>query len=309
MGRVLHVDTILAAMALGVVLTNTAPRRSKHAFSLVERFAPPIYVLFFVMVGAHLDVPGMEMWMWALALPYVVGRTAGKILGSNLGARLANAPESVRKYLGLCLFCQGGVAIGLSIVASHRFEGELGAAIIMIITVTTFVVEILGPPFVKVAVQRAGEVGLNVTEDDLMQSYEVADMVDAEAPTLKQGDTVGSILRTISETEADAYPVVDNEKKLAGIITLKDLKSGFRAEGLSEWLIAFDLMKPAPDTVTKKTPLQEAVTRMREQELDYLPVVKSKDDPSLEGMLELQAVNRTLSREVVARRQQADATH
>jgi Kef-type K+ transport system membrane component KefB len=305
-GRVLHLDTILATMALGVVLTNTAPRRSKHAFSIMERFAPPIYVLFFVLVGAHLDVAGLEMWMWALALPYVIGRTGGKILGTNLGARLSKAPEVVRKYLGLCLFCQGGVAIGLAIMASHRFSGEVGAAIIMIVTLTTFVVEIIGPPFVKLAVKNAGEIGLNVTEEDLMARYTVGDMVDSEAPTFEESATVDAILRTISQTDAMAYPVIDAQGRLSGVISLQDLKSGFRTEGLSRWLVAFDLMQPVPDTVTLQTPLQEAVTRMREQELDYLPVVKTQKDPSLVGMLEARVVTRALSREVVKRRQKAE---
>ncbi|MBD3335596.1 MAG: sodium:proton exchanger, partial [Candidatus Eisenbacteria bacterium] len=118
LARLTGVAMILSAMTLGVTVANLAPRHSKRAFETVENFAPPIYVLFFVLVGAHLDVHGMPGWMWALTLPYILGRSAGKILGANIGGRLAGAPRTVSKYLGLCLFSQGGVAVGLAILAS-----------------------------------------------------------------------------------------------------------------------------------------------------------------------------------------------
>ena len=80
------------------------------------------------------------------------------------------------------LFAQGGVAVGLSIVAAHRFEATIGGDIIVIVTVTTMLVEILGPPFVKLAVTKAGEVGLGITEEDLIRSYKVTDVMDPNPP-------------------------------------------------------------------------------------------------------------------------------
>jgi len=307
LGRLIGVDVILAAMAMGATLRNVAPRRSRRVFEIVERFAPPVYVLFFVLAGAHLDVWGMPAWMWALALPYLIGRSAGKILGANLCGRLVGAAAVLRKYLGWCLFSQGGVAIGLSIIASQRFTGELGMAIIMIVTVTTFIVEVLGPPCVKYAVKKAGEIGLNVTEEDLMNSYSVGDMMDRQSPSFRENATLGNILHTIAETDSMSYPVTDAEGNLTGCITIQDLKRSFSAEGLTDWLVAFDLMQPSPDVATEDMPLSEAVTQMREQELDYLPVVADRDAPRLVGLLELRAVNRRLSKEVLRRHQLAEA--
>ena len=65
-------------------------------------------------------------------------------------------------------------------------------------------------------------------------------------------------------------------------------------------------MTPVPDTVAEQTPLIEAVTRMREQELECLPVVAGAEDPKLVGMLELRAVNRSISQEILRRHQLAD---
>ena len=72
----------------------------------------------------------------------------------------------------------GALAMGLAILASDRFGGSMGTAIITIVTATTFFVQVIGPPCVKLAVQRAGEVGLNVTEEDLLAAHTAADMAD-----------------------------------------------------------------------------------------------------------------------------------
>ena len=103
-----------------------------------------------------------------------------------------------------------------------------------------------------------------------------------------------------------SYPVTDAEGKLTGIITIQDLKKSFRAEGLTDLLVAFDLMQPVADSVNEDTPLADAMTRMQQQELECLPVVAAQDDPRLVGLLELRSVNRLLSQEILRRRRLAD---
>ena len=311
-GLALKVDVILAAMVLGVTIVNLAPRRSSSSFEIVERFAPPIYVLFFVLVGAHLKIVGMAWWLWVIVGAYVLGRSGGKIYGARLGAILTKAPDSIKKYLGWCLFCQGGVAIGLALAASKRFAGhevagiDVGTAVMTIVTATTFIVELLGPPFVKLAVTNAGEVGLNVTEEDLMESYTVGEMMDGEPAVLPQGAPLAMIFKTIASTDAMTYPVVDEEQKLSGIISVGDLKQSLGTEGLTAWLVAFDLMHPPVAHASQDEPLAEAVARMEDLNLDCLPVLTSDETPRLAGMLELRAVNRKLSQEILQRRQLAE---
>jgi Kef-type K+ transport system membrane component KefB len=319
----LQLDVILAAMALGVTLVNLAPRRSRESFHLIERFAPPIYVLFFVIVGARLNISDMPLSMLVLAVLYVVGRTVGKWVGSSLGARWGKAPATVRKYLGLCLFSQAGVAIGLALIASETFnrsgQEALGNAIITIVTATTFLVQIIGPTAVKVAAKRAGEIGLNISEKDLMRSYQVRDVVNRSAPrisvnepnardlpTFSAATPLASILPTISESEAMVYPVVDKQNRLQGVITIQELRQAMGNVGMAEWLLAVDLMVAPPDRITEDMPLEEAFARMEELRLDYLPVVKDTESNELVGLLEMQAVNRLLSQEILRRRHQAD---
>lgn len=322
-----EVDLILAAMALGMSLVNLAPRRSRETFKIVERFAPPIYVLFFVIVGARLSVNEMQLWMWALAVAYVIGRTGGKMLGAYLGARWGRAGEAVQRYLGMCLFSQAGVAIGLAILASTSFPPEIGNAVIMIVTATTFLVQIIGPPCVKIGVTKAGEVGLNITREDLIESYKVSDVMDAQPACLAEEDTFESIMRTLSHTDATMYPVVDDERRLLGVITLKNLKTGLGSKGLGSLLVAYDLMEPVIDTAESAMPLREAMTRMAEQDLEYLAVIEPPlagnarnaqnatntsnatntppAPPKLVGLLERRTIERRLTREIIRRQESA----
>lgn len=162
-----HFSPILTCMFLGVALTNTFAITSTRAYRTLERFVPPIYVLFFILVGARLDIRLLPA-MGALGIVYIGARTAGKILGTRLGAKISGAPTVLRKYLGLALFSQAGVAIGLAISVYEEFAhlGEagqqLGVLVVSLITATTFVAQLIGPPFVKYAIAKAGEIGKNV---------------------------------------------------------------------------------------------------------------------------------------------------
>ena len=162
--RTYHFSQILTCMFTGMTVANVSPRSSRHAYRILENFTPPIYVLFFVLVGSRLDLRLLPA-MGVLGLLYVAARTTGKILGSRLGATVSGAPIVLRKYLGLALFSQAGVAIGLAISIYEELSHigpqgtQVGLEIISLITATTFIVQIIGPPFVKLAITKAGEIG------------------------------------------------------------------------------------------------------------------------------------------------------
>jgi len=305
-GKLIKVDTILAAMALGFTIVNLAPRRSDKAFKIVEEFAPPIFVLFFVSVGAQLNVGGMAGWMWIIALVYVIARTIGKFLGADIGSRLGKAAPSVRKYLGLCLFSQAGVAVGLSISASHRFSGDLGMAIIMIIALTTFIAQIIGPPSVKHAIKKAGEIGMRITEEDLIESYRVDDMVNRSTKNFLPDTPLEEVLSHIAETDELAYPVVDDAGKLLGIVSLNELRRSFMSRELSKFLVVYDMMEPPTAFVTEDTPLAQAVSLMKNLEVEFLPVVSGQDRNELVGMLEQRRIRQAISREITRRTRVAE---
>lgn len=306
---VLRLDVILSSMALGLTLVNIAPYRSPKTFEIVKRFTPPIYVLFFVLVGARLKVESMSLLAMLLVVAYVLGRSIGKIGGAYLGGKWSGARECVRNYLGICLFAQGGVAIGLSILASHRFTPEISSVVILVVATTTFIVQLLGPLFVKLGVTRAGEIGLNVREEDLMETCRVADVMDKTVPIISVATPLKEVIRTVSGTEAFYYPVVDGGNRLAGAITLHGIRNTFATQELNDWLVALDIMEPVVARITPETPLSEAFQRAKRYNLDHLPVVQAEGQDALVGVLDCPAARRSLSMEVLSRQEKADNTH
>ena len=116
------------------------------------------------MIGAKLKVALLPE-MGFLGMAYILARSAGKISGVYIGARLSNAADAVRKYLGVALFSQAGIAIGLSIAIAQDFSRinpagkAFGTLVINLIAGTTFIVQIIGPPCVKYSITKAGEIG------------------------------------------------------------------------------------------------------------------------------------------------------
>jgi len=308
----LKVDMILGSMTLGMVLVNLAPRRSKSARQIVERFARPIFVLFFVTVGAKLSVASMPHWLWWVVLAYVVGRTAGKMSGAWLGARASGAQDTVRKYLGLCLFSQAGVAIGLSILAGSRFSDvtigaeAMGNIIVAVVTAATFVVQLIGPSFVKFAAARAGEIGRNVTEEDLLKSHKVEDFLDRSVSVFSQKTSMSDVIRVITADDAPYHMVTDDSGRIAGMISLDVLKQAYSEENVMDWLVAFDLMTSAPDPVGGDASLDNALSLMNQQGIDCLPVTGA--DRQYLGLVDRRSVNQAIRQEMRRRGRPVDAS-
>ncbi|MBQ9282959.1 MAG: cation:proton antiporter [Treponema sp.] len=305
----LGLDNILASMFIGFFMTNFAHPKTNAMFKLVEKFTPPIYVLFFVTVGAKLNIWIMTPFIAVIALLYVSGRTIGKTIGSRLGARLTGASESVRKYLPYCLLSQAGVAIGLSIAAGNDFSDSIGPQIMLIITATTFIVQILGPICVKYGVSKAGEVGLNITAEDLMKTAQVRDIsikghviCRAESYTIvNDTDTVGSIISNFTHHENTNYEVRGNEGankgKLVGQISIEHLKEAMQIGEMGEFLLAMDIMEKPRVTCQPELSLPEAYQLFSDYDTEAICVTNDSNEP--QGMLEKFAVDHYIHSRIV----------
>ena len=301
-----NIDPILSAMTLGITVANIMPRRSKGVFELVEKFSPPIYVSFFVLAGAHMQFSRMAPWIVAMIAVYILCRAMGKVVGSWFGARYSGAPAVVRKYLGICLLPQAGVAIGLAILAGHQFNADLGKIIIMVVMTATFFVEIVGPMLVKVGVKKAGEIGLNITEEDLIKIYTVKDVMDTAPTSIAQDLPLHRILEVFSTSDSVYYPVIDAQSRITGIITISDIKEMFANQDVAGWLLACDVAEPVLDKTTPNKPLEEAMERMRRYDLENMLVVAGGESDELVGVLDYRKTLRKISAEVLHRRKVAD---
>jgi Kef-type K+ transport system membrane component KefB len=146
---------LLACMAMSAVFVNIA-NISETIFEQVDRVTPPIFMLFFFVSGAELDISILPT-VGVIGSLYVIFRVIGKVLGASLGAWISNAEGVVKKYLGFTLIPQAGVAIGLASVAMTVVP-EYGNKIRTIILCGTVIYELFGPVITKLALKKAGEI-------------------------------------------------------------------------------------------------------------------------------------------------------
>lgn len=305
-----NMDVILACMTLGMTLVNIAPKRSKDMFGAVHSFSEPIYVIFFVLVGARLDVSTMPLWLWGIVAIYVVGRSTGKIAGAFIGGRISSAEPVVCKYTGIGLFAQGGIAVGLSIMAAHHLGNvqvtdtlSLGDMIIFGVTASTLVLQITGPPLIKLASKLAGEIGRDVTEEDVIEAWTVSDAMSADVSPITQGTPLAHVFQIFSAEDHVAFPVVNGEGGLEGVISLEDLRGVMTSQETWDWVLAADVMASAEQKVSADVPLQYALDQMHELGVEELPVVASASENKVVGILDQRAVRIRVNEEVVRRRQ------
>ena len=177
----ISISALLSAMMIGAMVVNLR-KDSDRIFERMEMITPPIFMLFFVMSGASLNITIFAsknaLIIIIVALVYLIFRAMGKWAGAFTSAKITKAPPTVQKYLGFTLIPQAGVAIGLASTASQALVNQgmlltdelgnitelgqqlvtFGGMILAIILASTIVYEIIGPIVTKVALKKAGEI-------------------------------------------------------------------------------------------------------------------------------------------------------
>lgn len=155
-GRRLDFDPLLLALAAGTFIRNVTSVGDK-LHDAIESSALPIYVVFFAVAGATIHLKELPL-IFAPALLFIVVRAAGFLWGAQLGARIAQAPEVVRRYAGFGLLPQAGLALALALLFSRTFP-ELGSAASALLLGIVALNEILAPAIYRFALVRSGEAG------------------------------------------------------------------------------------------------------------------------------------------------------
>jgi len=306
-----HLDVILCAMSTGIVLVNRSPKGSESVFKSVRAFASPIQVMFFVLVGARLHLGALPGFVWALVLIYVLGRSAGKYFGTLLGGSFAGCDPVVRKNLGLGLLAQGGVAVGLSMMASQHLKGmmvleglDLGTLVVSTVTTTTLLVQLIGPPCVRLALRRGGEAGRNVTEEDIIAELTVGDVMNREWVSFRDFDLISQVFERVTRERQLIFPVISAKGACTGVISLESIRSLFLEREIWDWMIAEDVMSPCEDLISRDLPLEEGLRRMHQNHQDQL-VIRDTESGRVEGLFDLRQIRRELTRRLIARQGQA----
>jgi len=173
-GETLEFSSLLCCMMIGAVYNNMAHRKEdveiiERDFSLVDRWTPFLFMLFFVLSGTHLVTSFKSMidnsvnlyLVLGIFIAYLLARSCGKYTGAFIGCKITRQSNEITKYLGLTLFPQAGVAIGMAnqISSIEAFKANnTGYIIVTCVLCATLVYELIGPLLTKWALIKSHEI-------------------------------------------------------------------------------------------------------------------------------------------------------
>jgi Kef-type K+ transport system membrane component KefB len=165
----LHLSLIMTNMVVGFVLVNTCKELLvRKVVNPLSEIMPLLFILFFCLAGSHLELARIAS-LGTIGIVYIIGRSVGLMGGAYLGGMIGHVDEKVKKYVGMGILSQAGVAIGLSLVVTHEFNElyikydstharDIGTMVLTSITATCIFFEIIGPILTKIALKKAGEI-------------------------------------------------------------------------------------------------------------------------------------------------------
>lgn len=173
-GETLEFSNLLCCMMIGAVYNNMAHKEKdveivERDFSLVDRWTPFLFMLFFVLSGTHLVTSFKAMldtkinmtFVLLIFIFYLLARSLGKYFGAFFGSKVTKQNKMITKYLGFTLLPQAGVAIGManqiSSIDAFKQNGT-GNMIVTVVLCATLVYELFGPLLTKWALTKAGEI-------------------------------------------------------------------------------------------------------------------------------------------------------
>ena len=148
-------SSLLVCMMVGATMVNLC-KQSDVMLEQCDRFTPPLFLLFFVLSGASLDLAVLPT-VGIVGVAYVLSRAIGKALGATIGAKIEKCEPNIVKYLGFTLIPQAGVAIGMARMCQTSLP-EYGTVINAVVLAGTLIYELTGPVITKIALTKAGEI-------------------------------------------------------------------------------------------------------------------------------------------------------
>jgi Kef-type K+ transport system membrane component KefB len=150
----IHVDSLLAFLTAGFVVTNLSDQGPKLLHS-IEQTGSVVFVVFFATAGAHLDIPLLRK-LWPVAVALCASRAFFTVIAGRISSRLAEDPAILRRWSWSSLVSQAGLALGLSVVIAKAFP-SFGDSFRSLAIASVALNEMIGPVLFKFALDRAGE--------------------------------------------------------------------------------------------------------------------------------------------------------
>ncbi|MCI8524716.1 MAG: sodium:proton antiporter [Oscillospiraceae bacterium] len=150
-------SSLLVCMMLGTIFCNACDF-SEELMARCDRWTAPLFVLFFVVSGAELELSVFtDVAVAGIGVAYILSRSAGKYLGAFGSAKAVGCPPSIVRYLGITLLPQAGVALGMTITVAEEL-GDMGRLIRSIVLFGVLIYELVGPMLTKIALTKAGDI-------------------------------------------------------------------------------------------------------------------------------------------------------
>ncbi len=152
-------SALLTCMMLGTVFCNLCDF-SEELMDRCDRWTGPLFVLFFVISGAELDLSVLtDGTVVLIGILYILARSLGKYIGAFGGAKATGCSKTIQKYLGITLLPQAGVALGMTLTA-QELGGAEAQLIRNIVLFSVLIYELIGPLLTKMSLIKAGDVTL-----------------------------------------------------------------------------------------------------------------------------------------------------
>ncbi len=149
-------SSLLSCMMLGTIFCNVCDF-SEELMDRIDRWTAPLFILFFVISGAELELTIFkDIGIVCIGIIYIIVRCIGKYSGASISAKATKCDKNIVKYLGITLFPQAGVALGMAIKAEEL--GPEGKVVANITLFAVLIYELIGPFLTKIALQKAGEI-------------------------------------------------------------------------------------------------------------------------------------------------------
>ena len=149
-------SSLLVCMMLGTIFCNICDF-SEELMERIDRWTAPLFILFFVISGAELELSVFTDYVIVLiGVVYILVRCLGKYFGASISSKSVKCEPNIVKYLGITLFPQAGVALGMAIKAATL--GAEGSIVANITLFSVLVYELIGPSLTKIALLKAGEI-------------------------------------------------------------------------------------------------------------------------------------------------------
>jgi Kef-type K+ transport system membrane component KefB len=309
----IQLEPLLVSLSMGFALVNSSPvGHALHA--RIKNVGLSIYAIFFVLAGAHIHLQQNLKMIGILGIGYLVARSVGIFVSARLAGRLIGEDEKVQKYMGFAILSHAGAAIAI-VTKLHGQTDPSAISVVEVVLASIFVFEIAGPLalrqcLIKVCEVSHGSIFTDVTArmtfglgaifrdfvqnvgllrpDKSFQLNAVSPLVIQDILGIEGSASLGKLYKFIESHHQPIYPVIDEEHRFEGIISMDQFRDAIAEPYSKELVLAHQLIGTHARVLLDAT-LEDAVSIFHQSGLHVLPVVQTGTE-KLVGILEYKDV-------------------